>query len=175
MASEMQNAGVVAWTLAQEAAAAVRSRPAQSLLGIPRSKDLLWAFKRVLVKFGGKNLTQAGQKTFQALPIAYSAVATKQSGQMSSTEREASTTNTLVKFAIPNFLLLVKEAAHDLGLPLPLDLDQKIVLTTLGKGTSTCIAQTYRKVVRVVTSNDASDQDDYRCYGCWYSILHLKA
>lgn len=82
----------------------------------------------------GKNLTQAGQKTFQALPIAYAAVATKQSGQMTGAEREVSSTNSLVKFAITNFLLLVKEAAHDLALPLPLDLDEKINLTTLGKG-----------------------------------------
>ncbi|CAN0056104.1 unnamed protein product, partial [Pylaiella littoralis] len=32
------------------------------------------------------------------------------------------------------FLLLVKEAAHDLDLPLPLDLDEKINYTTLGTG-----------------------------------------
>ncbi|CAN0428469.1 unnamed protein product, partial [Pylaiella littoralis] len=78
MASEMQQAAVVARTLAGEATAALRARPQQSQLGIPLSKDLLWGFRRVLVKFGGKKLSQADQKTFQALPIAYAAVSTKQ-------------------------------------------------------------------------------------------------
>ncbi|CAM9440828.1 unnamed protein product [Pylaiella littoralis] len=132
MASEMQQAAVVARTLAGEATAALRARPQQSQLGIPLSKDLLWGFRRVLVKFGGKKLSQADQKTFQALPIAYAAVSTKQAKQMNGPERGTRTTDSLVKFAIPNFLLLVKEAAHDLDLPLPLDLDEKINYTTLG-------------------------------------------
>ncbi|CAN0312984.1 unnamed protein product [Pylaiella littoralis] len=142
MASEMQQAAVVARTLAGEAAAALRARPQQSQLGIPLSKDLLWGFRRVLVKFGGKKLSQAGQKTFQALPIAYAAVSTKQAKQLKGPERGTRTTDSLVKFAIPNFLLLVKEAAHDLDLPLPLDLDEKINYTTLGTGSKSVLTFT---------------------------------
>lgn len=86
-------------------------------------------------------MNQAGQKAFQALPIAYSAITIKQSEQMSSAQRDTHCTDTLVKFAIPQFLLLVKEAAHELALPLPLDLETKIFLTSLGTGTDSVVAR----------------------------------
>lgn len=119
--------------------AAMRLRLAvKNKMGIELTPDVLRAFKLVLLETGGKPLGQRGQKAFQAWPFAYAAIVTKQSGQLSATERDEACTKTLVEFAIPQFIVLCKEAAGNLGLPLPSDLEKKMYLTTLGSGTPIC-------------------------------------
>jgi len=102
--------------MAQEAALRARDEAEQSKLGVPLSNDLLRVLRRVLLKFGGKIMTAFAQKTFQALPIAYSAITCKQSQQMSKDERDAQCTKTLMEFAIPEFIALVKAAAKKVQL-----------------------------------------------------------
>ena len=46
-------------------------------------------------------------------------------------------TKSLMSFAIPNFIVLVKAAAAQLDLPTPFDMEKKLYLTTLGTGVCT--------------------------------------
>ncbi|CAB1121424.1 unnamed protein product [Ectocarpus sp. CCAP 1310/34] len=118
--------------LAQAAALRARDEAEQSKLGVPLSNDLLREFRLVLLKTGGKVMSALAQKTFQAFPIAYAAITCKQSEQMDKGERDVVCTKTLVEFAIPQFIVLAKAAAKKLELPLPLDIEDKMYLTSLG-------------------------------------------
>lgn len=136
MADHGSDQTAVARAIAQETAALMRATAVESRLGIPLNGDMLFGFRRVLLKLGGeKSLSSAGQKALQALPIAYSAVSVKEAGQMNGTARDSQMTKTLMEFAIPNFLLLLTAAAKQLDLPLPSEVHDKIFKTTLGTGT----------------------------------------
>ena len=106
-------------------------------LGPDMGPDMLYGMRLVLLKLGDGALSQFGQKVLSALPLAYAACAIKEHSQMSSAERNKQMTKSLMSFAIPNFIILVKAAAAQLDLPTPFDMEKKLYLTTLGTGVCT--------------------------------------
>ena len=123
--------------MAQEAAASLRTTAVESKMGIELGPDMLYGMRLVLLKLGDGALSQFGQKVLSALPLAYAACAIKEHSQMSSAERNNQMTKSLMSFAIPNFIVLVKAAAAQLDLPTPFDMEKKLYLTTLGTGVCT--------------------------------------
>lgn len=138
----LEGQAAAARAMAYEAAASLRSTAFVSRMGIDLGPDVLLGFRLVLVKLGSGPLTQLGQKTLSSLPIAYAACTIKEHKQMPSAERDKQMTTTLMEFAIPHFILLLKQAARELDLPPPCDFERKLYLTTLGTGT--CTDQQYR-------------------------------
>lgn len=133
----LEGQAAAARAMAQEAAASLRTTAFVSRMGIELGPDVLQGFRLVLVKLGSGPLTQLGQKTRSSLPIAYAACTIKEHKQMPSAKRDKQMTATLMEFAIPHFILLLKQAARELDLPYPCDVEKKLYLTTLGTGTST--------------------------------------
>eukprot|EP00904_Undaria_pinnatifida_P004183 jgi/Undpi1/13766/HiC_scaffold_9.g03417.m1 len=131
----LEGQAAAARAMAQEAAASLRTTAFVSRMGIELGPDVLQGFRLVLVKLGSGPLTQLGQKTRSSLPIAYAACTIKEHKQMPSAKRDKQMTATLMEFAIPHFILLLKQAARELDLPYPCDVEKKLYLTTLGTGT----------------------------------------
>ena len=139
----LEGQAAAARAMAQEAAASLRSVPFVSRMGIDLGPDVMLGMRLVLVKLGSGPLTQIGQKTLSSLPIAYAACSIKEHKQISSAERDKQMTTILMEFAIPHFIVLLKQAARELDLPTPCDFEKKLYLTTLGTGTCTDLQYRY--------------------------------
>lgn len=99
-------------------------------------EDVMYAFRLYSRVYGGKPLSQGGQKGLQALLVVYAGLSVKERGPMGKDTRNMAASKCMQELAVPGFIKLIEKAQADSGntLPMPLGWKDLLYYTTLGKG-----------------------------------------